>query len=249
MGFSRQEYWSGLPFPSPGDLPNPGIEPWSPALQTDALLSEPASPFLAYLYEPAFTSSLPGYLSPESLGREPAHFSQGWAAHTSPFPPRGWCRQYQGWDRHRFCPDPQLFCPGTLEALSSLSCAEPGWGRGEHKVPHASLLEKPKNPNSPHQHSSSADCLHKLGYLAAQRPSMTPLLQGKIKYTFPGQAGQSPPAQYSPFPPLLSPLVFSVPSFRGLPAKSSSILSYKFLPSAWTSPPPLPHKPKWAGSH
>ena len=41
MGFSRQEYWSGLPFPSPGDLPNPGIEPWSPALQADALTSEP----------------------------------------------------------------------------------------------------------------------------------------------------------------------------------------------------------------
>ena len=41
MGFFRQEYWSGLPFPSPGDLPNPGIEPWSPALQTDALPSEP----------------------------------------------------------------------------------------------------------------------------------------------------------------------------------------------------------------
>ena len=41
MGFSRQEYWSELPFPSPGDLPNPGIEPRSPALQTDALLSEP----------------------------------------------------------------------------------------------------------------------------------------------------------------------------------------------------------------
>ena len=35
MGFSRQEYWSGLPFPSPGDLPNPGIEPRSPALQAD----------------------------------------------------------------------------------------------------------------------------------------------------------------------------------------------------------------------
>ena len=32
MGFSRQEYWSGLPFPAPGDLPNPGIEPGSPAL-------------------------------------------------------------------------------------------------------------------------------------------------------------------------------------------------------------------------
>ena len=39
--FSRQEYWSGLPFPSPGDLPNPGIEPGSPALQADALPSEP----------------------------------------------------------------------------------------------------------------------------------------------------------------------------------------------------------------
>ena len=41
MGFSRQEYWSGLPFPSPGDLPNPGIEPRSPALQADAFSSEP----------------------------------------------------------------------------------------------------------------------------------------------------------------------------------------------------------------
>ena len=41
MGFSRQEYWSGLPFPSPGDLPNPGIEPRSPAFQADALTPEP----------------------------------------------------------------------------------------------------------------------------------------------------------------------------------------------------------------
>ena len=41
MEFSRQEYWSGLPFPSPGDLPNPRIEPGSPALQADALPSEP----------------------------------------------------------------------------------------------------------------------------------------------------------------------------------------------------------------
>ena len=40
MGFSRQEYWSGLPFPSPGDLPNPGIEPRSPALQADSLPAE-----------------------------------------------------------------------------------------------------------------------------------------------------------------------------------------------------------------
>ena len=41
VGFSRQEYWSGLPFPSPGDLPNPGIKPGSPTLQADALPSEP----------------------------------------------------------------------------------------------------------------------------------------------------------------------------------------------------------------
>ena len=41
MEVSRQEYWSGLPFPSPGDLPDPGIEPGSPALQADALPSEP----------------------------------------------------------------------------------------------------------------------------------------------------------------------------------------------------------------
>ena len=41
MGFSRQENWSGLPFPSPGDLANPGTEPRSPALQADALPSEP----------------------------------------------------------------------------------------------------------------------------------------------------------------------------------------------------------------
>ena len=41
MDFSRQEYWSGLPFPSPGDLPDPGIKPGSPALQADTLPSEP----------------------------------------------------------------------------------------------------------------------------------------------------------------------------------------------------------------
>ena len=40
IGFSRQEYWNGLPFPSPGDLPDPGIEPGSPALQADSLPTE-----------------------------------------------------------------------------------------------------------------------------------------------------------------------------------------------------------------
>ena len=41
MEFSRSEYWSGYPFPSPGDLPNPGIEPKSPTLQADSLPAEP----------------------------------------------------------------------------------------------------------------------------------------------------------------------------------------------------------------
>ena len=43
MEFSRQEYWSGLPFPSPQDLPNPGIESRAPTLQADPLPSEPPS--------------------------------------------------------------------------------------------------------------------------------------------------------------------------------------------------------------
>ena len=41
MEFFRQEYWSGWPFPSPGNLPDPGIKPGSPELQADSLLSEP----------------------------------------------------------------------------------------------------------------------------------------------------------------------------------------------------------------
>ena len=42
VGFSSQEYWSGLPFPPPGDLPKPGIKPVSPALQPDSLPTEPS---------------------------------------------------------------------------------------------------------------------------------------------------------------------------------------------------------------
>ena len=48
MGYSRQEYWSELPFPSPGDLPDPGIEPRYPALQADSLTSE--SPGMSHSY-------------------------------------------------------------------------------------------------------------------------------------------------------------------------------------------------------
>ena len=49
VGFSRQEYWSGLPFPSPGDLPRPGTEPGSPALQADYQLSHQGGPIYALL--------------------------------------------------------------------------------------------------------------------------------------------------------------------------------------------------------
>ena len=69
MGFSRQECWSGLPFPSPGDLPDPGIEPGSPALQADALPSEPPGKaseaevdvfleFSCFFYDPADVGDL-----------------------------------------------------------------------------------------------------------------------------------------------------------------------------------------------
>ena len=61
MEFPRQEYWSGLPFPSPGHLPNPGVKLASPALQADSLLTEPAGkpPYIniclhVYLYGCAY---------------------------------------------------------------------------------------------------------------------------------------------------------------------------------------------------
>ena len=52
MELSRQEYWSGLPFPSPGDCPDPGIKPMSPALQVDSLqLSHQGSPAISFQLE------------------------------------------------------------------------------------------------------------------------------------------------------------------------------------------------------
>ena len=66
-GFSRQEYWSGLPFPSPGDLPNPGIKPRSPALQVNSLPSKPPrKPNLSVLVSKA---KLIPYMSQVRLSR------------------------------------------------------------------------------------------------------------------------------------------------------------------------------------
>ena len=90
MGFSRQEYWSGLPFPSPGDLPDPGIEPRSPALEADALTSEPpGKPYLTHaakslqscptLCDPIYGnppgSPVPGILQPRTLEWVAMYFS------------------------------------------------------------------------------------------------------------------------------------------------------------------------------
>ena len=57
--FSRQEYWSGLPFPSPRDLPNPGIEAGSPTLQADALPSEPPGKLLDLRVAPKSNTRCP----------------------------------------------------------------------------------------------------------------------------------------------------------------------------------------------
>ena len=81
MEFSRQEYWRGLPFPSPGYLPHPGIEPQSPALLADSSLSEPpGNPFYIWyglisliLYLRSF-SSLPASLSFDLLMASPRAF-------------------------------------------------------------------------------------------------------------------------------------------------------------------------------
>ena len=64
MGLSRQEHWSGLPFPSPGDLPDPEVEPRSPALQNNSLPSEPpGTPRPELLYIKCLEKFLKGFLS------------------------------------------------------------------------------------------------------------------------------------------------------------------------------------------
>ena len=65
MGFFRQEYWSGLPFPSPGHLPNPGTKPRSPALQADSLPSEPQG--IPCLKAPIISLSHDLYVTPKLM--------------------------------------------------------------------------------------------------------------------------------------------------------------------------------------
>ena len=74
MEFSRQEYWSGLPFPSPGDLPDPGIKPRSPALQADSLPTELRGKplfisklFTLYAKDSVWSGNSPLYVNPFQL--------------------------------------------------------------------------------------------------------------------------------------------------------------------------------------
>ena len=75
MGFSRQEYCTGLPFPSPEDLPNPGIKPSSPALQTDALPPEPPGKPLPMLQCLLATSSIPFSFSFSYFSKRESRYS------------------------------------------------------------------------------------------------------------------------------------------------------------------------------
>ena len=82
MGFSRQEHWSGLPCPFPGDLPDPGIEPRSPALQADSLLSEPQRTPNFQIHSQVFLLislvSLTAKWSPRYNPRDPSRFLKFW---------------------------------------------------------------------------------------------------------------------------------------------------------------------------
>ena len=76
MGFSREEYWGGLPCPPPGDLPNPGIKPRSPALQADYLLSEQADFFIVWATREAQESLLQGNFLTQELNQSLLHCRQ-----------------------------------------------------------------------------------------------------------------------------------------------------------------------------
>ena len=133
MGFSRQEYWSGLPFPSPGDLPNPWFKPRSPALQADSLPSGHQGTLLMGLNRMSRNKSLhlwslnlwhPGMWS--QVGLRKHHYEQAWwrswNASWAISNPKRWCCEVlhsicqqiwktqqwpQDWKRSVFIPIPK----------------------------------------------------------------------------------------------------------------------------------------------
>ena len=142
MRFSRQGYWSGLPFPSPGDLPNPGIEPGSPVLQADSLLTEPpGKPILFYWFSSVAqscptlcnpmdcsTPSFPVYHQPLELAQthvyqvcdaiQPSH------PLSSPSPPAFNLAQQQGLSHH-FTFIKKLFSSSLVSAIRVVSSPYP----------------------------------------------------------------------------------------------------------------------------
>ena len=136
MGFSRQEYWSGLLFPSLGDLPNPGIEPRSPALQADSSLTElRGSPFFFFSYTIFHFQSIPrllwfSLLSAEYCPRQvlpcaccllcPASLSSQWSFL---FLNSIACSLYQD-NRHWLCICNTSFVLGVQTGIRLL---KPGW--------------------------------------------------------------------------------------------------------------------------
>ena len=86
LGFSRPEYWSGEPFPSPGDLPNPGMEPWSPTLQADSLPAEPPGKDLTFSKPTLPTTGE----APGAAGRHAQRSTALCWHRPGPRPPLGW---------------------------------------------------------------------------------------------------------------------------------------------------------------
>ena len=116
MEFSRQECWSGLPFPSPGDLPDPGIEPGSPALQADVLPSEPPGKPWKHTKGLTKVKEKWGLWKDQKVGRfwwwdsKPLHVGASWfgssSSSQSPHPP---------WSKLRFPSD-------RLVGLGEITC-------------------------------------------------------------------------------------------------------------------------------
>ena len=120
MGFSRQEYWSGLPFPSPGDLPDPGIEPGSPAFQADTLTSEPpGKPWLQPQRPVIHRECLDCFIMIWCLGN---------LAFVSPYPTSTTYSTHLNSNSEKAMAPHSSTLPGKSHGWRSLVCCSP-WGR------------------------------------------------------------------------------------------------------------------------
>ena len=117
MGSSRQEYWSGLPFPSPVDLPNPGIKPGYPALQADCVLSEP--PGKPHSRERILAIPMREEKCP-LVGEEPSQDERGAA-----LPGEGEVDAVQSWPWIRLCKPLSVHAQQDSSSLSEAGKMEP----------------------------------------------------------------------------------------------------------------------------